>query len=115
MPETGGPQVDAEKGARGDKGEEVPVIAPPDAVVEPQAVVVLRVNAVVAHAAVMAARRSPDVARLAVLGRYFKGAVLCNGRKHDDPFRGWGAESQRIAVVHGLRMEVARQDLRGCE
>ncbi|KFY21059.1 hypothetical protein V493_07584, partial [Pseudogymnoascus sp. VKM F-4281 (FW-2241)] len=49
-----------------DKGEEIPVVATADAVVEPHAVVVVRLDAVIADAAVVAAGRTPDMTGLAV-------------------------------------------------
>jgi hypothetical protein len=68
--------------ATGNESEEVPVVPSSHAVVEPEAMVVLRLDAVVADAAVVAARRAPDVAGFAEFGRDFEGAVL-GGRGPD--------------------------------
>ena len=51
------------------KAYKVPVIASANAVIDPDTVMVLSFNTVVADPTVMASWRSPDVARLAVLGR----------------------------------------------
>lgn len=68
-------EEDSQKGTGADKGEEVAVVAPANAVVEPNTVVILSVYAVVTDTAVVATRRSPDVAGFAVLYRYFHGCV----------------------------------------
>ena len=61
------------------EGEEVPVVSAPDAVVEPDAVVVRGLDAVVAHPTVVGSRGPPDVAGFTVLGRYLHrcGRRLC--------------------------------------
>lgn len=60
-------QVEGEDGGRCDKGEEVSVVALADAVIQPHAMVIVRLDAVIAKTAVVGTRRPPDVARPAVL------------------------------------------------
>lgn len=71
--EGGADEEEGEQRGGRHEGEEVAVVAPPDAVVEPHAVVVRGLDAVVAHAAVVRAGRPPDVAGLAVFGWHFHG------------------------------------------
>lgn len=71
----GGPEKYSCHGGGGHEGEEVAVVASPDTVVEPHAMVVLSVDAAVAYAAVMASRWSPYLACFAVLHWHFKCAV----------------------------------------
>ena len=55
----------------GEECEEVSIIASSDAVVDPDTMMIGRLDAVVAEAAVVSPGRSPDVAGLAVLCRHF--------------------------------------------
>jgi hypothetical protein len=82
----GASQVQPQKGGAADEGEEIAVVAAANAIVEPDAVVVLRLDAVVAQAAVVGARRAPDVARLAVLGGHLHGGGVGEGGLDQDPF-----------------------------
>lgn len=77
-------QRDAEEIRRGnhttrDKCKEEPVVTPPNAVVDPDTVMVLCLNAVVAKATVMGSRWTPDVARLAVLCGHLHGRCCLLG------------------------------------
>lgn len=101
-------EKDSQKGTGADKGEEVPVIAPANAVVEPNTVVILSVYAVVADTAVVATRRSPDVAGFAILYRYFHGCVRRARRLDPGPrsrrrrqgewvVRGWSRHGVKVA------------------
>jgi len=58
--------------------------------------VVLRLDAIVAHAAVVAARGSPNIAGFAVFGGNFKGAVLGGSGANHDPIRGRRSKSERV-------------------
>ena len=89
-------QEDAQKRARSDKSEEVAIIASANAVVEPEAMMILCFGAVVANATVMSARRSPYVAGLAVFGRNLHGGVGRPGSSDKGPFIQRGANGQRI-------------------
>lgn len=59
-------EIQSENGGGSHEREEVPVVAAPDAVVKPDTVVVLGFDAVIADAAVVAARRAPDAAGAAI-------------------------------------------------
>jgi len=96
--EGGGEEVEAQERARGHKGEEVAVVAPADAVVEPDAVVVLRLDAVVANAAVVGACGPPYVAALAVFGGDLHGSGGRVGREHGRPGGGGAAEGEGVLV-----------------
>lgn len=101
-------EKDSQKGTGADKGEEVPVIAPANAIVEPNAVVILSIYAVVADTAVVATWRSPDVAGFAILYRYFHGCVQRARRLDSGPrsrrrpqgewvVRGWSRHGVKVA------------------
>ena len=53
------------------EGEEISVIAASNAVVEPDTVMILGLDAVIAYSAMVSSRRTPDIASLAILGRDF--------------------------------------------
>ncbi|KFY06261.1 hypothetical protein V492_08095 [Pseudogymnoascus sp. VKM F-4246] len=57
------------------EGEEIPVVPPPHTVVQPHAVVVVRLDAVIADAAVVAAGRAPDMTGLAVFHGHLHGCA----------------------------------------
>jgi hypothetical protein len=59
---TGTEEVEAQECARSDKGQKVAVIATTNTVVQPNTVVILRLDARVTDAAVMSAWGPPDVA-----------------------------------------------------
>jgi len=69
--ETCSKKVEAEDSAGRDKGKEVPVIAPAYTIVEPDAMVVLRFDAVVAYSAMVTPCWAPDIASFAVFSRNF--------------------------------------------
>lgn len=73
-------QVGGENCGRGDKCKEISVIAFSDTVIEPDTVVVVGLDTVIAEAAVMSTRRAPDVASPAVLNRDFHGSRVGLGR-----------------------------------
>lgn len=66
-----GKEEKAEEGGEEDVGEEVAVVAAADAVVQPDAVMILSFDAGITHPAMVGAGWAPDVAGFAVLGRYF--------------------------------------------
>lgn len=84
----GGEEVDSQQRARRDECVKVAVVTPTHAVIQPHAMVVLRLDAVVAYAAVVAARGAPDVTRFAVFCGDFEGAVLRDGGFDNDPVGG---------------------------
>jgi hypothetical protein len=59
-----------EKCTRGDKSEKVSIVATPDAIVQPNAMVIECFDTIIADSAVIASRRSPDIAGLAEFDRY---------------------------------------------
>lgn len=92
-----GEQEQTQNSARCDKGEEISVVASADAVVQPHAVMVLRLHAGIADTAVVSTGRTPNIARLAVLDWYLHGGVGAGGQgskgANSDPFRGRWAQS----------------------
>lgn len=91
MAETGEGEEDSQNRTKADEGEEVSVIAPPYAVIDPHTVVILRLYAIIANSAVVAARGAPDVTGLAILGRDIHGSGLHGGRLHHSPLSSWRA------------------------
>ena len=75
--------------------------------------VILRLDAVIAGAAVVRAWGSPDVARFAVLGGDFHGGVGGGGADDHGPVCEGGAEGEGVVVGvgGGEGMEVAGEDL----
>ena len=69
MPEAGESKEHPKEGAKTDKGKEIPVVAPPDAIIQPDTMMILSFDTIVANSAMMATRRPPYIAGLAVLGR----------------------------------------------
>ena len=69
-------QVETKYCPRAYESKKVSIVSSPDAIVDPGAVVVLSLNAVVTDSAVMAPRRPPDVARFAIFGRVLERYVL---------------------------------------
>lgn len=68
-----------------DKGEEVTVISTANAIIEPDAVMVVTFDAIIAHATMMTTRGSPDITRLAVLDGDFHGSCRRCGRLDHGP------------------------------
>lgn len=71
LDEAGRNDVYRQERGRCDEGEEVAVVTLANTVVEPNAVVVVALDTIVAHPAVMSTRWAPDVASPAVLHRKF--------------------------------------------
>lgn len=106
-------EVEPKECGAADEGEEIAVVATADAVVEPDAVVVLGLDAVVAQAAVVRPRGAPDVACFAVLGGHLHRGGCRVGGLDERPFRRRRAKPQGIfALVYGGEtVHVSRQDL----
>jgi hypothetical protein len=68
-------EQEAQKSERANKNKEVTVVATANAVVDPDTVMVLRLDTVVTDAAMMGARRAPDIAAFAVLCWNFHGCI----------------------------------------
>lgn len=96
MCKTGANQKEGQNRAGAHKRKEVAVIAPPNTVVEPDAVVIECVDTVVAHPAVVAARRSPDTTGLAVLHGHVHGGHFRSSELDHDPIICRRAKRQRV-------------------
>jgi hypothetical protein len=96
-----------------DEDEKVAVVATTNAVVEPHAVVVLRLDTVVADATVVGARWAPDVAALAVLGWHLHCGVGARCRHHHSPLGRCRAKTQWviIRIRRRERVQIAGKDL----
>ena len=106
-------EVEPQERGAADKSKEIAVVATAHTVVEPDAVVVLGLDAVVAQAAVVSAGRPPDAACLAVLGGHLHRGGFRVGGLDKSPFRGRLAKPERILVlVHGRgTVDIPRQYL----
>ena len=92
-------EVDSQKRSAKHESEEVAVVPPADAVVEPDAVMVLSLDTIIAYSAVVAARWTPDIACLAVFGRNLECTIRCGVVLYDYPLgHGW-SWGKRIGVV----------------
>lgn len=94
--ETGTNQKQGEDGTRADKGKEVTVIAAPNTVVEPDAVMIERFNTIIADPAVVAARGPPDITGLTVFHGHVHGSHIRGGELDHDPVIGWWAQRQCV-------------------
>jgi hypothetical protein len=104
---------EAQQSCRTHKDEEVAVVAATHAVVEPNTVMVLSFNAVVADTTVMRARRSPYVAAFAILGGNFHCSVGTGGRHNHCPLRSSGTKTQWVFIrIRGWeRVQIAGEYL----
>lgn len=82
---TGPDEIGGEKRRCANKGEEVSVVSASNAVVKPHAMMVLRLNAIIAEPAVVGTRRSPDVAGAAMPNRDFHGGRRLVCRSNEVP------------------------------
>lgn len=110
-----GPKEEKRKDSRGtDKGKKVPVVAAADTVVKPDTMVVQGLDAIIANTTVIAARRSPDVACLAVLHRHIHCSHFGGCQLDHDPIICRRSNCQR--VIRGVRdrhrVQIARNDAR---
>jgi hypothetical protein len=97
----------------GKECEEISVVSASDAIVDPNTMVVLGLDTVVANSTVVTSRRTPDVASFAVFGWHFhsSGGRLC-GLDHG-PIVRWGCQSKRVFVLVRRRhwMKISRKNL----
>lgn len=96
--QTSDQEVHAKKCGGHDKCEKVAIVSSTNAVVEPYAVMILRLDTVVTDTTVMGSRRSPDIAALTELGWDFHGCVSAGCRNDHDPFSGGRAYTERIII-----------------
>lgn len=99
-------QVKCKKRGGSDKGKEIAVIAFTDTVVEPDTVMVMGLDAVVAKATVMSTRGTPDIARPAVLHRYLHSCRIGLGRFDKSPVGGGGPKLEGIIMLIQRRKSV---------
>lgn len=85
LDKAGGHGEEAQHHARRDEGEEESIVALPNAIVDPHAVVVMTVDAVVAESAVMPTRRSPDVTGPAMFDWHLHSSRFRLGRLDQSP------------------------------
>ena len=78
--------------------------------------VVLSFNAIIADAAMVCPRRTPDVAALAVFGGDFHCGALRGGGNNHSPFSGWRADVEGVIMWGwwGKGVQIAGEDLRHC-
>lgn len=88
--EAGTNEEQGENRTRAHECEKVAIVAAPNAIVEPDAMVVKGLYTVVANTAMVAARRSPDIAGLAIFHWYIHGSNIGSGQLNHDPIIcGW--------------------------
>ena len=106
-------QVDCQDCCQGYETKKVAVVASANTIVQPDAVMVLRINAVVANPAMVASGRPPDVTGLTVFGGDLEGPVRLIMRGDYDPLgQGWTrGEWIRIWLWRWKGVDVARIDL----
>ena len=94
-------------------GEEEAVITSADAIIEPNTVMVMPIDTVVADTAMMGTRRSPNVAGSAVFHRYFHRGSARLSRLYQHPIVGRRSKSQRVGILvwHRELVKIAGQDL----
>jgi hypothetical protein len=98
MRQTSPEQKQTEQSRGANEHEEVPIITTSDAVIEPDTMMILGLDAIVANTTVMGTRRSPDVAAFAILGWNLHGGVVANSRHHHSPLCGWRAKVQWVGI-----------------
>ena len=86
VPKAGEGKKDAQYSTETNEGKEVSVITPSNTVVDPPAMVVLCLYAVIANPAMMAPGRPPDVACLTIFGWHVHGCSLHGSRLNHCPF-----------------------------
>lgn len=92
-------EIERNERGRGDEGEEVAVVPAANAVIEPDAVMIVRLDTVVAEAAVVSPGRAPDIAGAAVLDGDFHGGGGRLGRFDQRPIISGRALVKRIIVL----------------
>lgn len=112
MSQAGEGQQKPEHSTSSDKTKEISVVASAHAVVEPDTVMIQRLNTVVANSAVVTSRGSPDVTRFAVLDRYVHGGSLRSRKSNHDPIIGRRANGKRILIIGRWEgVYIARENL----
>lgn len=96
MRQTRANQKQGQESGRAHKSEEVAIVAPAHTVVQPDTVMVESFHAIIAHSAVVAARRPPDVASFAVFDRDIHRSHVGRSQLDHDPVGSGRAYSQRI-------------------
>lgn len=76
MCQTSTDQKESQEGARADESKEIAIVSATNTIVEPHAVMVEGFDTVVADAAVIAARRPPNITCLAVFHRHVHGSYI---------------------------------------
>ncbi len=98
----------SQSSTEGKEREEISIISAPNAIINPNAVVVLRLNTVIADSTVVTSRWSPYITSLAIFGWHFhcSRGRLC--RLDHRPIVRWGCQSERIFVLvrrwHGMKV-----------
>lgn len=103
----------AKNGGRSDEREEIPIVSTADAVIEPDTVMVLSLDTVVANPTMMTSRWPPDVAGFAILCRHFHCGSGRLSRFDHRPIVRWWRQSERIFIFIRRRhwMKVPRENL----
>lgn len=117
MRQTGSEQKQPDERSGRHEGEEVAIISPANTVVEPDAMMILRLNAIVTDTAMMGSRGTPDVTCLAVLRWHLHGGSGTRVGPDRRPSSGRRAQGQRIIALGCWRegVEVPWKDTRiGC-
>src|SRR3978361_785193 len=84
-------QIQAQQCCCTDEGEEISIVASAHTVVQPDTVVIKSLHTVIAHSTIIASRRPPNVARLAVFHRHVHGCCLRSSQPYHDPVISWGS------------------------
>jgi hypothetical protein len=94
----GAEEEETEEGGSTDEYKEVAIVTATDTVVQPDAVMILGFDAVVANTTMVRTWGPPDIAAFAVFGRDFHSSIAACGRYHHCPFRGRRTKTQRVFI-----------------
>jgi len=111
--QTGAQEEETKNGTGSNEGEEVTVVSSTNAVIKPDTMMVLCLDTVVTYSTMVASRRPPNIASLAVLGWHFHGGSRRLGGFDHGPVVCGGANPERIFVLiwRWHLVEVSRKDL----
>jgi hypothetical protein len=102
-------KVETKEGGERDEGEKVAVVASSNTIVQPDTMMVLSFNAVVAYSAMMTSWWTPDVTSLAVLSGYFHRSSLRLSRLDHGPVIHRRGQSKKVFILfrRGHWVEIA--------
>lgn len=110
--QTSSSKVGTEESSAGNKSEKISVVSTADTVIEPNAMMILGLDAIVAQSTVVSTRWTPDVTGSAVPNRDFhsSGRLVCGS--DEVPIGSRGPESKRVVIFgRGESVDISRKNL----